>query len=481
MPSCYMSAGSLPSALSSRTGRCAFLTLLLCTTAGAATAQTRDGSGDSYWGAIPPPADSVSAVFASGPRPVWETVLLVPYWIIGLPLRLVAVGVGEGVELLDGSGVASTVAGWLGPRTGPFGVIISARAGGLSGVGGGVAVEHTELFNRPGTAFRGRVAGTFIGDFRASGAVRVPFAERSLLDLGTGYRFRNRVRYFGIGPERGAEDESLFRQRTWWVGGEVTGSWGDQITTSASLVFTSVKPLDAREADQDGDDPPITVRYADSLPPGFGETSNGLALGAEIMHQDATDTGRPVGGGIRRAMVGYFRGTGGETTQFWNVRGELQQFVPLWYRHHVLALRLLASWMQQIGDAPIPFTRLITNDDPDLLRGFDDFRWRDRGLAVLSAEYRWPLWASERAEGAGLDLYLLTDVGQVFSDFDDIRGRNLTFSYGAGLRLLTAAGFALRIEYARSNEDAVFRLRGDQIFQTFRSALYHGRDPNPAR
>ncbi len=155
--------------------------------------------------------------------------------------------------------------------------------------------------------------------------------------------------------------------------------------------------------------------------------------------------------------------------------------MPLWYRHHVLALRLVASWMQQIGDAPIPFTRLITNDDPDLLRGFDDFRWRDRGLAVLSAEYRWPLWAPERAEGVGLDIYLLTDVGQVFSDFDDIRGRNLTFSYGAGLRLLTAAGFVLRIEYARSNEDVAFRLRGDQIFQTFRSGLYHGRDPNPAR
>lgn len=446
-----------------------------------ATGQTGEGSGNSYWGWIPAPADSVRTVFSNRGRPAWETVLLVPYWIVGIPLRLFAAGVGEGIEYLDASGVAGTVGGWLGPRTGPFGVVISARAGGLSGFGGGAAVEHTELFNRPGTAFRGRMAGTFIGDFRASGAVRVPFAERSLVDVGAGYRFRNRVRYFGIGPERGEDAESIFRQRTWWVGGEVTGGWGDQITASASLVFTGVKPLDAREADQDSDDPPITLRYADSLPPGFGRTSNGLVLGAEIMHRDATDTGRPIGGGIRRAMVGYFRGTGGETAEFWNVRGEIQQFVPLWYRHHVLALRLVASWMQQIGDAPIPFTRLITNDDPDLLRGFDDFRWRDRGLAVLSAEYRWPLWAYERAEGAGLDLYLLTDVGQVFGDLDDIRGRNLTFSYGAGLRLLTAAGFVLRIEHARSGEDAVWRLRSDQLFQNFASVLYHGREPNPAR
>lgn len=446
-----------------------------------ATGQTGEGSGNSYWGWIPAPGDSVRAVFSNRGRPAWETVLLVPYWIAGIPLRLLAAGVGEGIEYLDESGVAGTVGGWLGPRTGPFGVIISARAGGLSGVGGGAVVEHTELFNRPGTAFRGRIAGTFIGDFRASGAVRIPFSERSLLDLGTGYRFRNRVRYFGIGPERGEEDESRFRQRTWWAGGEVTGSWGDQITTSASLVFTSVKPLDAREEDQDSDDPPITVRYADSLPPGFGETSNGLSLGAEIMHQDATDTGRPIGGGIRRAMIGYFRGTGGETTEFWNVRGELQQFVPLWYRHHVLALRLVASWTQQIGDAPIPFTRLLTNDDPDLLRGFDDTRWRDRGLAVLSAEYRWPLWAYERAESAGLDIYLLADIGQVFSGLDDIRGENLTFSYGAGLRFLTSAGFVLRIEYALSNEDVAFRLRGDQIFQNFASIIYHGREPNPAR
>ncbi len=102
-------------------------------------------------------------------------------------------------------------------------------------------------------------------------------------------------------------------------------------------------------------------------------------------------------------------------------------------------------------------------------------------MVVFSAEYRWPVWVYQRPEGPGLDLYLLTDIGQVFNDFDQISVDNLAFSYGIGLRLLTARGLVLRLEYARSGEDAVWRLRTDQIFQFARGGLFHGRDPVPIR
>jgi len=162
-------------------------------------------------------------------------------------------------------------------------------------------------------------------------------------------------------------------------------------------------------------------------------------------------------------------------------RIDMQQFFQLWYPYHVLALRAFATWIDQVGATPVPFQRLMTNDDPDLLRGFRDFRWRDRGMAVLSAEYRWPLWVLTQANGMGLDLYLHSDIGQVFSSLDQINRDNLTFSYGAGIRLLGARGFVLRLEYARSNETFVVRVRGDQIFQFTRGGLFYGRDPIPAR
>jgi hypothetical protein len=102
-------------------------------------------------------------------------------------------------------------------------------------------------------------------------------------------------------------------------------------------------------------------------------------------------------------------------------------------------------------------------------------------MGVLSAEYRWPLWAPSHQEGMGLDLYLLTDVGQVFSEIGEISSENLTFSYGAGVRLLGLKGFVLRVEVGRSSEGTVWRLRTDQVFQFARSGFFHGRDPIPTR
>ncbi len=180
-----------------------------------------------------------------------------------------------------------------------------------------------------------------------------------------------------------------------------------------------------------------------------------------------------------RLRTTYFHGN--LDSEFLTYRADLQQFVELWYPNHVLALRALGSWISPINDSPVPFQRLMTNDDPDLMRGFNDFRWRDRGLVVFSAEYRWPLWVLEQPDAFGLDLYLLSDVGHVFSHPNRIDVDDLTYSYGFGIRLLSAKGFVMRVEYARSDEGGVWRLRGDQIFQFARGGLFHGRDPVPTR
>jgi hypothetical protein len=113
------------------------------------------------------------------------------------------------------------------------------------------------------------------------------------------------------------------------------------------------------------------------------------------------------------------------------------------------------SWIGNVGSDPLPFQRLMTNDDPDLLRGYRDFRWRGRGMVALSAEYRWPLWVHFRPDGPGLDLYLLAEIGQVYNDIDEITGDNLTFSYGAGVRLIGSRDFVARVEYIVSRPLAV--------------------------
>jgi hypothetical protein len=408
--------------------------------------------------------------------PLWEGMLVWPYRVITFPLKVVSSGASETLEFLDDKKVISRIGSFLGPRTGPFGVLMQLQAGGLSGFGGGVAFEH-DAFLGPSHRFRLHGTTTMNGTHRASMGVRFATAATGEIDVGAGYRVRPNARFFGIGPLTADSSESFFTQQLAWAGTSYRQGLGLNLFLSGDVLLSSVDAQLPRTENN----PPITAGFAGALPVGYGSTSHGVTVGAAFSHETVAETGRPTGGGSRRFRTTYYRGLGHDSASFWTHRVDLQQFVQLWYPHHVLALRTHVSWIDQVGATPPPFQRLMTNDDPDLMRGFRDFRWRDRGLAVLSAEYRWPLWVFTHADATGLDLYLHSDVGQVFSNIDQIRWDNLTLSYGVGVRVLGARGFVLRVEYARSNEATVWRLRGDQIFQFTRGGFFHGRDPIPAR
>ncbi len=429
------------------------------------------GSGDSYWGPIAPGTDSTTATLTSRPMPVWEGIIYWPYRVVTYPIKLIGMGIGASIAYVD----EHRILAFLFRPPGVLRIEPDITAGGLSGFGGGLAVRHTAFLGE-GNELKARVYATVNGDQKFTLGLKFPVAAVGELQLGAGFRDRANARYFGLGPETHLFDLSYYRQKMSWVGSTYGHNLTGDLNVAGGIIFTGVS------AGEPGGDfrPSITERYGDDLPFGFGFRSEGFTIGLGLVHEDAPLDGRPMRGGVRRAIVTYFHGTSEDDTRYWQYRGELQQFIPLWFPYHTLALRGFVSWMDPVGDREIPFQRLMFNDDPDLLRGFNDFRWRDRGMAVLSAEYRWPLWAYQYPRGSGMDLYFLADVGQVFAEFSQITADNLTFSCGIGVRLLSSRGFILRVEWSHSNEGSVFRLRTDQIFQYTR-ALFSGRDPIPAR
>ena len=452
------------------------LLLLIAMLPSAVRAQTPpDSTSQSYWGsAAPAPEDTALARFRNPPRPLWDGVIYWPVRIATLPLALAARGIGSGVEALDDSKVIYQVGHLLAPRRGPFGVLLDFRAGGNSGLGGGFIAEHGSFFGK-GNLFRLRAETTTRGDHRLNLGVRVPSARDGGTEVGLGYRARTYARYFGLGPETTEDAESFYRQESAWAGLSHRIGLGSGVHVQGDLLYSSV----AAGAPGTKEHPSIETEYAFNLPAGYGDHSFGWTFGAQISHENGLGPGRPTHGGLQRFRVSRFVGTS-DQAEFTSLRGEAQQYFTLFYPYRVLALRGFASWIEP-SEARVPFQRLLSNDDPDLLRGYEDFRFRDRGMAVLSAEYRWPVWTNETANGSGVDLYLLSDVGQVFHDTDELGGGNLTLSYGGGLRLESTAGFRARLELAWSEEQMVFRLRADQIFQFLKGSLYFGRDPVPDR
>jgi outer membrane protein assembly factor BamA len=97
------------------------------------------------------------------------------------------------------------------------------------------------------------------------------------------------------------------------------------------------------------------------------------------------------------------------------------------------------------GGSRVPFYLQPTLGGSETLRGFREYRFRDRNLFYLSGEYRWePVRAVELA--------LFYDTGKVFADRSDFDFERLRKSVGIGLRFKTTRSVVFRIDAARSDE-----------------------------
>jgi len=73
------------------------------------------------------------------------------------------------------------------------------------------------------------------------------------------------------------------------------------------------------------------------------------------------------------------------------------------------------------------------------LRGFTNYRFRDRHLLLLQAEYRLPLWGP-------LDLSVFADAGKVASRRDDLDLSDLHSDAGVGLSIMRGPSTAVRFD-----------------------------------
>jgi hypothetical protein len=460
--------------------RVVFLVTLAIGVSLCAAAIAGAGPEDTYWGPIPVAADSsdtTRATFHDPPMPVHEAIVYWPVRVVTYPLALVAGGIGESIEYLDETKILHRVSTLLAPRRGPFGVVLGIQAGGLAGFGIGVSVEHDAFLGRKGNLIRLRGATTVNGDHRLSLGLRIPQGDAEYFDFGVGYRVRGNARYFGIGPETEPEAESFYRQEMFWSGASLRKRISGDLFVEGDALYSSVGAGEPRE----GEHPSITTEFAGNLPLGYGYHSYGVTVGAQLIHENGPEFGRPTYGGMRRIRVDRFQGTDKHETYYWSYRAEAQQFFTIFHPYRILAVRGYGTWIDPAAIDDIPFQRLFINDTPDVLRGFRGFRYRDRGMLSFNAEYRFPVWTNRTADGAGIDFYPLADYGQVFDSAQRIGFSTMQFNYGIGIRIQGAHGFIGRLEWARSDEENTFRLRGDQIFQFLRQGFMHGRDPIPTR
>jgi outer membrane protein assembly factor BamA len=139
-----------------------------------------------------------------------------------------------------------------------------------------------------------------------------------------------------------------------------------------------------------------------------------------------------------------YRSDEGGAFSFNRLDGAAEQYLPILHGNSVFFAGLWISTTTADGGSQVPFFLLPDVGGHDL-RGFKDYRFRNRHSIVWTAEYRW--YAQEF-----LDAAIFYDAGKTVESRSDLDFKDLYSSIGAGVRLHTPLSTLVRFEVAHGRE-----------------------------
>jgi hypothetical protein len=161
-------------------------------------------------------------------------------------------------------------------------------------------------------------------------------------------------------------------------------------------------------------------------------------------------------GGLYSVALHDFTATD-DPLSFRRVDAEVQQFLPLLKEHWVLAFRGLVQTTDVDDDDVVPYYLLPSLGGARRHRGYSDFRFQDRHLLLMSAEYRW-------IPSRILDMALFVDAGKVTRERRDLDFDGLKTAWGIGMRIHGPTFTPLRLDVAHGREGFRVHITGGAAF-----------------
>lgn len=191
--------------------------------------------------------------------------------------------------------------------------------------------------------------------------------------------------------------------------------------------------------------PSTDTRFDENGAPGL--TLQPSYLHTEIAVQgDTRDVpGYPSSGGRYRLSAATFNDRDFSRYSFRRVEADAAQYVPIFSDRSVLALRGRLDLTQTADGQVVPFYLLPSLGGSRTLRGYLDYRFRDRDSLLMNAEYRFPILRS-------LDGAMFYDAGAVAPTMHALGSAHLNRDYGFGLRVHSRNHMLVRVDLARGQE-----------------------------
>lgn len=267
--------------------------------------------------------------------------------------------------------------------------------------------------------------------------LRMPRLNDGDTALGVFARLRDMPQedFFGFGPESVRENRVSYALREQGAGAFAEHAFADalRVTVQADLI----QPRTRGGADKNY--PSIEELFDVATLPGFVDEPSYVVLrgGAAL---DRTDQpGNPRSGPQYRIQFSRWNSSNGAPSDFSAITVDLRHFFMFFNETRVIALRG-AMWDTDPDDgSEVPLYYQPVLGGGRALRGYREFRFRDRTAVLLQAEYRYQLFPG----GDGVVFY---EAGTVGPSLDGLG--SLKTDYGLGVRFGNRDGTFMRIEAA---------------------------------
>ena len=312
--------------------------------------------------------------------------------------------------------------------------------------------------------FTASAVGSITREWLGELALQMPDAlprlgrDRFFANLSVSRSGRVSNEFWGLGNSSADNEAPVFRLTQTVVG----GTFGVRLTPWLSAAATAARLAPDVKA-SGSSTPTITEAFDESTAPGLTRQPAFFRPGITV-DLDYRDSLPPTRTAVRLdplPIAGASRGGRYQVTfdsyhdqdfdhySFRTTRIDLQQFVPLLHGYRVLAVRALAVLSDTSDGQEVPFYLSPTYGGLNVGRGYPTFRFRDRNLLALQAEYRYQI--NGLINGA-----IFVDSGQVAPLVSAIGWSQFKTTYGTGVRFGASGGAALRFDLAFGGDGPTF-------------------------
>ena len=407
----------------------------------------------------------------------------IPQFAINAPVDILTGFSQVVIEDLYAGRLAAKIAALVGELDRVWGFYPIFGAGGNSGAEFGLAFTSKDIFT---VEERLKIKGSYsVNDYQS---FKIRYKAPKLMGDKLGitllgqYTQRPQESYFGSGHLSLREDEINYNPErshlsfgaVWQASHSITvdfklgydaynlydgenpnlvGNFDTYITFETTIIIDTIISDTSINIDS------FTVRQQFGLTLADTRSTRLVSVGGTIDHDWRNDKGQPTAGGREIISVFYYASTEDKDNfKYTSVTVDVRQYFHI-FKKRTLALRLMAQ-TTDLGDAlPLmPFYLKPSLGGAETLRGYTRLRFVDNDLALISAEYRYPIWKK-------IDAFVFLDEARVFKSLTDhFKWHNWKYSYGGGLRAWETDNLILSFYAAKSEEETRFRIQFSDSF-----------------